>query len=297
MRRDFSEKIQGLIIGSRIVKAVADPIYDLLNRLFQETPLRPLKLLASGVWLNHPLHPLLTDVPVGAWTVALVLELVALVFAVPNLGLASAIAIGLGILAALAAIATGLMDWMDVDPPEKAVGLVHAALNTTSTILFLVAAIMLWQSNWSISLAQFVVLAVAYVIIASGAFLSGDLVYRLGVMNNRNAYRKGPKDFTPTIALNELAENQPKRVEVKGQPIMLVRRGDKVYAVGAVCSHYGGPLERGEVVGNTIKCPVHYSRFALQDGRVKEGPSTAPVPAYDTQVVAGQVQVRKASGN
>ncbi len=102
MRRDLSEKIQGLIIGSGIVKAVADPLYDLLNRLFQETPLRPLKLLASGTWLDHPLHPLLTDVPIGAWTVALVLELAALVFAVPNLGMASTIAIGLGVLAALA---------------------------------------------------------------------------------------------------------------------------------------------------------------------------------------------------
>ena len=295
MRRDLSEKIQGVIIGSGLVKAVADPIYDLMNRLFLETPLRPLKLLASGVWLDHPLHPLLTDVPIGAWTVAVVLELGALLFAIPNLGQASAIAIGLGVLAALAAIATGLMDWMDVDPPEKAVGLVHAVLNTFSTILFAVAAFMLWQSNWGISLAQFVVLIVAYGVIASGAFLGGDLVYRLGVMNNRNAYRKGPKDYVPAIALNELAENQPKRVEVKGQPIVLVRRGDKVYAVGAVCSHYGGPLEKGKVVGDTIKCPYHYSRFGLKDGSVKEGPSTAPVPAYDTQVVSGQVQVRKAS--
>ena len=295
MRRDLSEKIQGVIIGSGLVKAVADPIYDLMNRLFLETPLRPLKLLASGVWLDHPLHPLLTDVPIGAWTVAVVLELGALLFAIPNLGQASAIAIGLGVLAALAAIATGLMDWMDVDPPEKAVGLVHAVLNTFSTILFAVSAFMLWQSNWSISVAQFVVLVVAYGVIASGAFLGGDMVYRLGVMNNRNAYRKGPKDYVPAIALNELAENQPKRVEVKGQPIVLVRRGDKVYAVGAVCSHYGGPLEKGKVVGDTIKCPYHYSRFGLKDGSVKEGPSTAPVPAYDTQVVSGQVQVRKAS--
>jgi nitrite reductase/ring-hydroxylating ferredoxin subunit/uncharacterized membrane protein len=221
--------------------------------------------------------------------------LAALLFAIPNLGQASAIAIGLGVLAALAAIATGLMDWMDVDPPEEAVGLVHAALNTFSTILFAVAAFMLWQSNWSIGVAQFVVLIVAYGVIACGAFLGGDLVYRLGVMNNRNAYRKGPKDYVPAIALSELAENQPKRVDVKGQPVMLVRRGDKVFALGAVCSHYGGPLDKGELVGDTIKCPYHYSRFALADGRVKEGPSTAPVPAYDTQVANGQVQVRKAS--
>lgn len=292
MKRDISERLAAWSAGSSLVKAIADPLYDLLNKLLQETPLRPLKLLASGTWLQHPLHPLLTDVPVGSWTLAIILELVALIFQVQGLGLASAIAIGLGVLAALAAIVTGFTDWMDVDPPEKALGLVHATFNIVSTLLFLIAFLMLWSSNWTISIANFVVALVAYVVIAVGAFIGGDLVYRLGTMVNRNAYRSGPKDFTTAMAASDLPENLVKRVDVKGEPILLLKRADKIFAIGAVCSHYGGPLEKGKVVGNTVQCPYHYSRFSIEDGSVKEGPSTSPVPAYDTQIVGGQIQVR-----
>lgn len=292
MKRDISERLAAWSAGSGLVKAVADPLYDILNKLLQETPLRPLKLLANGTWLQHPLHPLLTDVPVGAWTLAIVLDLIALIFQVQNLGLASAIAIGVGVLAALAAIVTGFSDWMDVDPPEKALGIVHATFNLTSTILFVVAFFMLWGGGWVITVANFIVALIAYLVIAFGAFIGGDLVFRMGTMINRNAYRSGPKDFTTAIASADLPDNQMKRVEVKGQPILLLKRGDKIYAIGAVCSHYSGPLEKGKIMGDTVQCPYHYSRFSLLDGAVKEGPSTAPVPAYDAQVVGGQIQVR-----
>jgi nitrite reductase/ring-hydroxylating ferredoxin subunit/uncharacterized membrane protein len=292
MKRDISERLATAAANSGLIKGIADPLYDILNKLLQETPLRPLKLFANGTWLQHPLHPLLTDVPVGAWTLAMLLELIALLFGVQNLGIASTIAIGLGVLAALAAIVTGFSDWMDVDPPEKALGMLHAILNIISTILFAVAFFMLWSSGWTVTVPAFVIALIAYLIITLGAFIGGDLVYRMGTMINRNAYRSGPKDFVPAIAFSDLTENQTKRVEVKGQPILLLRRGDKVYAVGAVCSHYGGPLEKGKIIGSTVQCPYHYSRFSLEDGSVKEGPSSSPVPAYDTQVVGGQVQVK-----
>ncbi len=293
MKRDLTERLESAFINSSLVKGLANPIYKFLNSLFQETPLHPLKLFLNGTWLEHPLHPLLTDVPVGAWTVALLLDLVALIFRVPNLGLASGIALGLGVLGALGAIAAGLMDYMDVDPPEKAVGFVHGIVNIIATVLMAVAFFMLWTSNWLIDGANFIVALVGYLIVAFGAYLGGSLVFRMGVMINRDAYSSGPKDFTPALALQDLPENRMKRVEVKGQPILLLRRGDKIYAIGAVCSHYGGPLDEGKLVGNTVQCPWHYSRFALEDGSVKEGPTTSPVPAYDVQVANGQVQVRR----
>ncbi len=294
MNRDLTERLESAMVNSGLVKSLANPLYKLLNKWFQETPLHPLKLFLNGTWLEHPLHPLLTDVPVGAWTVALLLDLIALIWKVPNLGLASGIALGLGVLAALGAIAAGLMDYMDVDPPEKAVGFVHGIINIVATLLLAIAFFMLWGSNWQIDGANFVVALVGYLLVSFGAFLGGSLVFRMGVMIDRNAYRSGPKDFTPALALGDLPENQLKRVEVKGEPILLLRRGDKIYAIGAVCSHYGAPLEEGKLVGNTVQCPWHASRFALEDGSVKAGPTTAPVPAYDVQVVNGQVQVRRA---
>ena len=147
MKRDLAGRVETAMIKSSAAKRVAAPLDALLNRCFQTTALRPLKLFLNGTWLGHPLHPLLTDVPIGAWTVAILLDLIALIFDLPALGLAAAIATGLGVLAALAAAAAGLMDWMDVDPPEKSVGVTHGILNTSATVLFAISLVIRWQSH------------------------------------------------------------------------------------------------------------------------------------------------------
>jgi nitrite reductase/ring-hydroxylating ferredoxin subunit len=145
---------------------------------------------------------------------------------------------------------------------------------------------------WEITIGVFVISLIGYVLITVGAFLGGSLVFRMGTMINRNAYRKPIKEFTPAIAQNELAQDTLKRVEVKGQPILLVRRGDQIFAVGAVCSHYGAPLEKGKLKDDSIECPFHYSLFSLADGRVKHGPSTSPLPTFETRVNQGQIEVK-----
>lgn len=292
MRRDVTERMEGWITGSAAVRGAAKALHRPLNKLFQQTVLRPVKLLLNGAWLEHPLHPLLTDVPVGAWTAAIALDLVALIFRVPSLGLASGLTIGLGTLAAMATIVSGVMDWLDVDPPEMAIGAVHALINTLATILFAVSFAWRWGTGWAITLDKFVLTFAAYLIVAGGAFLGGSLVYRLGTMINRNAYRHGPKDFVGVIAAGALKDGLPQRVDIQGSPILLVRRGEAIHALGGMCSHYGAPLEEGKLVGDTIQCPWHYSRFSLADGSVREGPATSPLPAFETRIVDGQVQVR-----
>jgi nitrite reductase/ring-hydroxylating ferredoxin subunit len=111
-------------------------------------------------------------------------------------------------------------------------------------------------------------------------------------MINRNAYRNGPSEFKAAMAEKDLVEGKPQRVEVDGQPILLLRAKSVIYAVGAVCSHYGAPLEEGKLVDETIQCPWHLSRFSLLDGSVKEGPACAAVPCYDVKIMNGQVQVK-----
>lgn len=292
MNRDLTEQVENKLQKSKLITGSGQALSDFLNKFFQEGALRPIKLFLNGTWLEHPLHPLLTDVPVGAWTASLLLDLVALVFAVQNLGLASAVAIGLGILAAFAAIATGFMDWMDVDPPERAVGFTHALINIIATLFFLVSFFVRMSRGWEITIGAFVISLIGYVLITIGAFLGGSLVFRMGTMISRNAYRKPIKEFTPAIAQNELAQDTLKRVEVKGQPILLVRRGDRIFAVGAVCSHYGAPLEKGKLKDDCIECPFHYSLYSLADGRVKQGPSTSPLPTFQTRVNQGQIEVK-----
>ena len=292
MKRDLTERVETAIINSNAAKRAAAPLDAWLNSRFQTTALRPLKLFLNGTWLGHPLHPLLTDVPIGAWTVTILLDLIALIFDVPGLGLAAGIATGLGVLAALATIAAGLMDWMDVDPPEKAVGLTHGILNTFATFLFAFSFLMRWGSHWRPMLSSFLVALAGYVVVSGGAYLGGAMVYHMGVMINRNAYRKGPDDFLPVLGVADLLEGQPHRVEVSGQPILLLRSGERIYAIGAVCSHYGAPLEEGKIQGNMIQCPWHFSRFALADGSVCEGPACAAVPSYEVRVIKDQVEIK-----
>jgi nitrite reductase/ring-hydroxylating ferredoxin subunit/uncharacterized membrane protein len=292
MNRDVTEAAENAIINSELVKKISAPVDSILNRSFQTTPLRPIKLLLNGSWLGHPLHPLLTDIPVGAWTLAILMDIVGLIFHLPQLGIASSMAVALGIAGALAAAAAGLMDWMDIDPAEKSVGAVHGIVNTVATLFFVGSLLMRWRDGWQLNWTSLGIALVGYVLVSGGAYLGGGMVFHMGVMINRNAYRNGPSEFKSAVAEKDLVEGKPQRVEVDGQPILLLRTKSVIYAVGAVCSHYGAPLEEGKLVDETIQCPWHLSRFSLIDGSVKEGPACSAVPCYDVKTVNGQVQVK-----
>jgi nitrite reductase/ring-hydroxylating ferredoxin subunit/uncharacterized membrane protein len=292
MKRDLTERLEQIINGSHLLVSFAEWLRRIFDAIFLNGPLRPLKNFLNGKWLEHPLHPVLTDVPIGAWLIAIVLDLAALIFGVPNLGGASGIAIAIGLLGALGAIATGFMDWQDVDPRELTVGITHALINAIGTLLFAISFFWRWTDNWQIDAGKTALIVIGYLVLTAGAFLGGTLVFRMGVMVNRNAHTSGPDDFVSVLPMQDLRENQPIRVEAEGVPVLLVLRNEEVYAIGAVCSHYGGPLEQGKLVNGRIECPWHYSQFALKDGRAMKGPTTSPVPQYETRISRGQIQVR-----
>lgn len=294
MKRDASERLESAIIESSALKRAVGPIDGWLNRCFQTKVLRPLKLFLNGGWLGHPLHPLLTDVPVGAWTVTILLDVVGIVFHAPT-GPAASLAAALGVAAAVAAASAGLMDWLDVNPPEKSIGAVHALVNSGATVLFSISLVMRWKHSWQPTPGAFAVALVGYLALTLGAYLGGAMVFRMGVMINRNAYRSGPDEFATALASPDLPEGEPRRVVVGDEPVLLVRRGERVLAVGAVCSHYGAPLEEGKIVEGTIECPWHASRFDLEDGGVRRGPACAGLPSYDVKIAGGQIQIRRRS--
>ena len=292
MERDFGERISAQIIKSNLIRKISASLNKLLHRCFGAPAMRRLKVFLNGTLVGHPLHPMLTDIPIGAWTLTIILDLIGLLFRFPQLGLASGIAAGVGVAGALAAAAAGLADWMDVDPPEKAIGAFHATVNVSATVLFLISFLMRWGSHWQPGWGTFVVALVGYLLVSIGGYLGGLMVFNMGVMINRNAYRTGPGDFKPAVATRELAEGQLKRVLVEEQPVVLLRLDGTIYALGAVCSHYGAPLNEGTIVERTIECPWHASRFALDDGRVVQGPACAGVPVYDCKIVNDQVHIK-----
>jgi nitrite reductase/ring-hydroxylating ferredoxin subunit len=78
-------------------------------------------------------------------------------------------------------------------------------------------------------------------------------------------------------------------------PVLLVRRGERIYAIGETCAHLGGPLSEGKLEGASVRCPWHGSCFSLEDGRVLEGPSVHAQPVLDARIHNGQIEVRKSS--
>ncbi len=291
MERDITETIETAIGEQPAIGDVADQFRNWSTRVFEESSLRPVKNFFNGGWFEHPLHPVLTDVPIGAWTIAMVLDLFSFL-GVKGLGQASGIATGTGTAAAVGSAVTGLMDFTDTDSRETRVGFVHGLINIAATLLFSISFILRWRNRWRTTTSHFILSSLGYFLVSFGAYIGGSLVYRQGVMVNRNAYAHGPKDFTPALPVDQLADGALKRVEVKGQPVLLVKQGEFIHAIGAVCSHYGGPLEKGKLVDGCIECPWHYSLFSLEDGNHKRGPTTSPVPAYETRVNNGQVEVR-----
>ena len=90
----------------------------------------------------------------------------------------------------------------------------------------------------------------------------------------------GP-DFRSGIEFDELVENEPMLGHYEGEPVVLVRKSDQVFATAATCTHYGGPLAEGLVVDNTIRCPWHHARFSLHTGEAEGAPALNPISCFN----------------
>jgi len=135
--------------------------------------------------------------------------------------------------------------------------------------------------------------AIGYGLLALSAHLGGKMVYEQRVGVDRTAGEVFPKDFVSVLAESKLADSMPTRAIHDGVPILLVRRGQKIFALAETCSHFSGPLSEGKLVEDTVVYPYHASRFALDDGRVLDGPAVHPQPCLQVRVRNGQIEVRK----
>ena len=130
--------VQGFIDKQTWLDGISEAVQPVLEKAFSETgePGRVLKDLLNGVWLGHPLHPVITDVPIGAWTVSQVLDIISLAAGDDdNLDRASDMALGIGVVAAVGAAVTGIVDWSDTYGSPRRMGMAHALLNTLALTL------------------------------------------------------------------------------------------------------------------------------------------------------------------
>jgi len=275
------------------VKSLQDTSKPLQNAIRGIIP-GELKNLLHGTWLGHPLHPVFTDIPVGAWTAALVLDALETLSGAEECGKAADLAIGVGLIGAAGAAVTGLTDWSETDEPGRSIGLVHGAMNVIATSLYTASWIMRKRRRSRDSGVALSMLG--YAVASAAGYLGGHLVFgeQLGVDHTATAGNKKPEDWVAVFADRSLRHDTPTRVEADGVAVLLVKRGDRIFAITETCPHLGGPLSEGKLVGDAIQCPWHNSELALEDGHVVNGPTTFPARCFDVRVRDGQIEVRAA---
>jgi NADPH-dependent 2,4-dienoyl-CoA reductase/sulfur reductase-like enzyme/nitrite reductase/ring-hydroxylating ferredoxin subunit len=102
----------------------------------------------------------------------------------------------------------------------------------------------------------------------------------------------GP-DLTQGIALTELPDGGKLLGHVGDEQVLLVRRGADIFAVGATCTHYNGPLAEGLIDGETVHCPWHHACFDLRTGEALHAPALSPVACWSVEQRGGKVIVGK----
>ena len=248
----------------------------------------------NGTWLGEPLHVVLKDLPIGAWTMALAFDVLDLIGDRRHeYERAADTSIAIGLACAVGAAVTGATDWSDVNPPTRRVGLIHGLLNLSATALFTTSLVLRKKRSRA---GGRLCSALGYAVMTYAAHLGGKMVYKQRVGVDRTAGQEFPEEFVAVLRESELEDNKPTRVVHNGVPILLVRRGQRIFALAETCSHFSGPLSEGKLVGDSIACPYHYSRFALEDGRVLDGPAVHPQPCLDVRVLDGQIEVRLHQG-
>ena len=262
----------------------ARPLSEAAGRLVRRLGLKD---LLSGTWLGHPLHPMLTDIPIGSFTSATLVD-----FLGGRRGEKAADAlVAVGLVSAVPTAAAGSSDWSDTYGADQRTGLVHAGFNVAGLVLYGLS--LLARRRGDRGSGKVLALA-GMTTMTAGGYLGGYLSFSRGVGVNHAFLDHPPADWTAVAEDHEVLEGKPLRVDAGGASVLLYRTGGAILAIGSRCSHAGGPLEDGEVDADacTVQCPWHQSVFRLQDGSVVHGPASVPQAAYDVRVQNGKVEVR-----
>jgi nitrite reductase/ring-hydroxylating ferredoxin subunit/uncharacterized membrane protein len=256
-------------------------------------PIRPVQDLLHGRWLGHPLHAATTDIPIGLLLGTVVLDLV-------GQGAAADVVLLATILFMFLSALSGLADYAVTDGTARTRATLHGTLMVVGLVALAASAILRAgaPADRTVAVALGIV---GLAIVTAGAFVGGDVVYLLGNMVSRHAFRgPGTKwirlETGDVSDLATLPEDTPTKLRAGINDLVVVRRGGSIHALHASCAHAGGPLDKGTVTPDgCLECPWHGSRFRLSDGAVRRGPSVYDQPAYEVRAAeGGGYEVRRA---
>ncbi|WBC13387.1 Rieske 2Fe-2S domain-containing protein [Micromonospora sp. WMMA1998] len=267
-----------------------DRVGDRLQRVVQGT-LRSQRVRDAlhGVWLGHPLHPAMVQVPVGAWISAAVVDLL------PGQRRAATALVGLGTVSALPAAVAGWNDWASLSRDQRRIGLVHAGANIVGLTLY--AGSLAARLNGRHGLGR----ALAYLGLSAasgGAYLGGHLAYKQGAQVSQSVSEMHliSDGWHAVGDLGSLPQRELVTREIDDVSVILYRHGDDVTVMLERCPHQSGPLGEGEVRqidGHAcVVCPWHGSAFRLNGGEVVHGPAANDQVVLPTRVVSGRVEAR-----
>lgn len=264
---------QAVLSGGSLTRAIADALH-------------------GSSWFGHPLHPALTDIPIGAWAMAAFFDASAAMGGGSAAESAADTLIAVGAAAAVPTALSGMADYSAIDDTAIAIGAAHALLNSAGLGLFLLS---MWARARGRRGQGVLLSTLGLSLVGASAGLGGDMVYRRRVGVDHTPDAPAPEQWTAVLPLNQIAAYEARRVEIDGAPALLYNDGSSIYAIGAVCSHAGAPLEDGTFDGHCVECPWHQSVFDLRNGQVVHGPATQPQPNYATRIRDGKIEIRKAS--
>jgi nitrite reductase/ring-hydroxylating ferredoxin subunit/uncharacterized membrane protein len=267
-----------------------DRLGDQLQRaVWAALPRRWMRDALHGVWLGHPLHPALVQVPIGAWTSSAVLDLL------PGQRRAATVLVGIGTMSAVPATIAGVNDWASLSQSQRRVGMVHALANVAGMVLYSGSLAARISGRYGIGR---VLGWAALSAVSGGAFLGGHLAYKMGAGVNQAVpdLHRFDEGWHPIADLATLPEASLVTRKINDVPVLVYRDGDRITAMLEHCAHQGGPLGLGDVTkvdGHVcVVCPWHGSTFRLDDGEVVHGPAGTDQQTLPTRVMGGVLEIR-----
>src|SRR5207302_3636030 len=121
------------------------------------------------------------------------------------------------------------------------------------------------------------------------------LVAHLIIINKEGQTMESPAgpDFGSGVPISQIPDGAMTQGKVSGEDVIIARRGDEFFAVGAHCTHYGGPLAKGLMLGDELRCPLHHACFSLRTGDVLRTPAFDPIPCWRVEQIGDNVFVRE----